>query len=204
MKSISSKGLAFLALVICLHFGLGCAQDTRAPQMADTRQDTAAEGSTVYVIFNNGADGGGPVAPGIVPIGDALDAAIATAHASDGQDSKAASGGYVLSGRDTYVTINTGSTTPSQASTSTGTQTVSPNQQPEASVAADIAAGGTVAADQGATSGQGSGTVSSEKQSQLDQQIADVKATADKLESLLNRILGQQPTAEPETQPSEE
>jgi hypothetical protein len=190
-----------ISLVVVFLSVPGCSQQTRTPQMADTQQDTAAQGGTAYVVFNNGSGGGSPLVPGIV-IADALDDAIARTKAADGQVSEAASGGYVLAGRDLYVTINMGATTPSQSSASTGTQTVNPNQQPEASTAADIAAGGQVAADQGATSGQGSGTVSSEKQSRLDQQIAEVQAAASKLEAfqaLLEQFFGQEAEGETES-----
>ena len=193
-------GVSLSVLIAC-----GCAQTTGVPQMADTLQDAATAGGEVHISFNNGPDSGGarPFAePGV-----ALDDALAKAKAADGQDTQAGSAGYLMTGRDLYVTVNIGSTNPGLTSTATGTQTVNPNQQPEASIAAPVgvAPGGLV--DQGATAGLGSGTVSSEKQSEIDQQLATLKAATSTLEKylpFLDAFMGQEATGTPETQPVEE
>jgi hypothetical protein len=203
MRRTNLFGFSAVLLGIIAFSLAGCQQVTKAPQAADTQQETAAQGSQVNIWFSNGTESGSPRSPSPIPSTEALDDAIAKAHGADGQDSQADSGGYVLAGRDVYVTINTGSTTPSQAASSTGTQTVSPKQQPEGSLATDIAAGQTVNADQAATSGQGPGTVSSEKQSQTEQRIVDLQAEVSRLGEMLKIALEALDAKAPETQPAE-
>lgn len=221
---------------VCIFAGLmlagsGCGQKAWNPfaQKSDqaantsTDQDTATQGSQVYVYVVNAPGKDGLPQPGEFQAGTD-DAEVATGATTDGVANEAggnavtsAKAGYVQAGLTINITTGgtapsvTGSATGSAAQTPTGTATQTPTQHVDprlsTSIPIAVAQPGSMI-DQQATAATEGSTANPTKTSSNDLRYAELKAQADQQAQMLKQVLeflnaGKPEPAAPTTQPAE-